>query len=173
MKHGLRFRKNTDFRLDCYVDANFSDLWHIEDDQEPVCVKSRTGYVMMLHRCPVHWVSKLQDLVICSTTESEFVALSMAMKDLLPMQAFLEELKETMPVIGDAKAVVNSTVFEDDNEALHMATSPKMTPRTKWIAIKYHFFKDHIGVEKGIILKKISSDLQVGDIFTKYLDATC
>jgi len=132
-------------------------------------VKSRSGYVMMLHGCPVHWVSKLQDLVTCSTTESEFVALSQAMKDLLPMREFLKELQKNMPCIGESSTVIKSTVFEDNNGALHMAESPKMTPRTKWIAIKYHFFADQIGEEKGIVLEKIDSESQIGDIFTKGL----
>ena len=125
---------------------------------------------MMLHGCPVHWVSKLQQLVTCSTTESEFVTLSHAMKELLPMRAFLEELQQHMPVGTGAPSIFKSTVFEDNNGALKIATSPKMTPRTKWIAIKHHFFADHIGEEKGIVLEKIDTNRQIADIFTKGLD---
>jgi hypothetical protein len=39
---------------------------------------------------------------------------------------------------------MKSTAFEDSNGALGLATSPKMTPRTRHIAVKYHFFKEHI-----------------------------
>ena len=40
-----------------------------------------------------------------------------------------------------------------------------MTPRTKHIGVKYHFFKSHIGADKGILLVKIDTLLQKGEIF--------
>ena len=51
---------NNDIKLDCYVDADFSGLWKHEYGQDPVCMNSRTGYVMTLGGCIFHWVSKLQ-----------------------------------------------------------------------------------------------------------------
>ena len=44
-----------------------------------------------------------------------------------------------------------------------------MTPRTNHIAIKYHCFRDKIGEVHGIFLKKIESENQKADIFTKGL----
>ena len=88
----MKFKKNNDFSLDCYVDANFAGLWNHENDQDPVCVKSRSGYVMMLNGCPVHWVSKLQTEIALSTLESEYIALSTAMRELLPMRNFVLEI---------------------------------------------------------------------------------
>ena len=72
--------------LDCYVDADFAGLWSYEDDQDHVCVKSRTGYVMTLGGSPVHWASKLQTLISLSTVESEYIALATIMHDLLSMK---------------------------------------------------------------------------------------
>ena len=45
----------------------------------------------------------------------------------------------------------------------------QMTPRSKHYAIKYHWFREHIGPRK-IELVKISSENQLGDLFTKGLD---
>jgi hypothetical protein len=42
-----------------------------------------------------------------------------------------------------------------------------MTPRTKHIGVKYHFFKSHIGEASGISLDKIDTNLQKADILTK------
>jgi hypothetical protein len=42
------FKPSNDLELDCYVDADFAGLWNYESDQDPVCIKSRTGYVMTL-----------------------------------------------------------------------------------------------------------------------------
>ena len=63
-------------------------------------------------------------------------------------------------------AILQSTVFEDNQVALLLATAPKITPRTKHIAVKYHFFKDKIGEEKGIIIEHIGSTAQIADMFT-------
>ena len=69
----------------------------------------------------------------------------------------------------EEKGLLHSTIFEDNNGTLALATAPKLTPRTKHIAIKYHFFKDHIGEDKGIRIVKIESAYQKADIFTKGL----
>ena len=44
-----------------------------------------------------------------------------------------------------------------------------MTPRTKYIAVKYHWFREYIGENKYIILKRIATDIQKADILTKVL----
>ena len=72
-------------------------------------------------------------------------------------------LKYTQPTI------MHSTVFEDNNGALQLAQSPKISPRTKHIAVKYHFFRDKIGEDKGILLKKVESENQIANLFTKGL----
>ena len=64
-KQGLTFTANKDPILNLYVDADFAGLLTHEDDQDPVCVKSKTGYVMTLGGCPLHWVSKLQTELPC------------------------------------------------------------------------------------------------------------
>ena len=77
---GLCFKPSPDMRLDCYVDTDFAGLWSYEDDQDPVCVKSRTGYVITLGNCPLMWTSKLQTEIALSTLEAEYIALSQAMR---------------------------------------------------------------------------------------------
>ena len=56
---GIVLKPSIIMKLDCYVDANFAGLWGFEEDQDPVCVKSRTGYVLTFGDCLVLWVSKL------------------------------------------------------------------------------------------------------------------
>jgi hypothetical protein len=166
---GLTFHPNADLKLDCYVDADFAGLWRYEDDQDPMCVKSRTGYVFTLAGCPVSWASKLQTEIALSTLEAEYIALSTAMREFLPLHRLLKEIGEKMNLQLEEKGLLHSTIFEDNNGALGLATSPKMTPRTKHIAVKYHFFKDHIGEDKGIRIVRIDTEYQKADIFTKGL----
>jgi hypothetical protein len=124
---------------------------------------------MTLGGCPIQWNSKLQTKIALSTTESEYIALSQAMRELIPLQRLLLEMATAMKLPGIKGVVIKSTVFEDNNGAITTATAVKMTPRTKHIAVKYHFFKSHINERNGISLAKIDTNLQKADIFTKGL----
>jgi hypothetical protein len=75
---GLILHPKHDFRLDMFVDADFAGRWHHENSHLRDCALSRTGFVIMYCGCPIHWASKLQSEIALSTTESEYMALSMA-----------------------------------------------------------------------------------------------
>ena len=85
-EQGLQFNVSENFNLDLYVDADFAGLWTYEDEQDPVCVKSRTGYVITLGDFPIHFSSKLQTEVATSTLESEYIALAQAIQELVPLR---------------------------------------------------------------------------------------
>jgi len=158
-----------EMRLDCYVDADYAGLWRHEDDQDPVCVKSRTGYVITLGNTPVTWSSKLQTEIALSTLEAEYIALSSSLRELIPVRRLLGEIGTVLHLEFCNPSLMHSQVFEDNNGALALAESPKMTPRTKHIEVKYHWFRDSIGEKNGIVLRKISSEDQKADILTKGL----
>ena len=168
---GLRFKPGSILELDCYVDADFAGLWNVESDQDPVCVKSRTGYVITLGGCPIVWASKLQTEVALSTLEAEYIACSQAMRELLPMRGLLHKVVTKMKLTASEEVKIHSTVFEDNNGALILASAPKLTPGTKHIAVKYHFFRSHIGEDNGVQIRKINTTEQKADIFTKGLQA--
>jgi hypothetical protein len=172
---GLMFKRTDDLTLDCFVDADFAGLWSYEDDQDPVCVRSRTGYVMTLGGCPIHWTSKLQEIIALSTTEAEYIALAQAMREFIPMRRLFDELMTAFDLHKGEPAAFKSTIFEDNNGAIATATAPKMTPRTKHIAVKYHFVRQYFGPKRlpdqPFVLKKIDTLEQKADIFTKGLSA--
>jgi hypothetical protein len=89
---GLVFQPTKEMTLGCYSDADFAGLWNYEDDQDPVCVKSHTGYVLTLAGCPLTWASKLQMEIALSTLESEYIALSTAICKLILLQCILQEV---------------------------------------------------------------------------------
>jgi hypothetical protein len=164
---GIMFTPTGKFDLDCYVDADFAGLFGYEDDQDPVCVRSRTGYVLIFGGCPLLWSSKLQTEIALSTMEAEYIALSQSMRDLLPTKITVQEVANCLGVNLDL-VQTHSTVFEDNNGALALASSPRMTPRSKHIGLKYHFFRE--AVTRGVVkIVKIDTELQKADIFTKGL----
>eukprot|EP00956_Cyclotella_meneghiniana_P000227 scaffold288_cov44-Cyclotella_meneghiniana.AAC.7 len=73
---GLILNPSKHLHVDCYPDADFAGLYGHEDKQDPHCVRSRTGYVILLANCPILWKSKLQTEIALSTMEAEYVALS-------------------------------------------------------------------------------------------------
>ena len=68
----------------------------------------------------------------------------------------------------DKPPEVHCTIFEDNKGCIDMVKSPKMRPRTKHIALKYHHFRSHIG--KTVSIKYIETGDQIADIFTKALN---
>jgi hypothetical protein len=166
---GLRLKPTEDMQLDMYCDADFAGLWNHEDDQDPTCVKSRSGIILTLGGCPLTWSSKLQTEIALSTLEAEYIALSQGMRELIPMRRLLEELGGKLDLDFAKPTMIKSTVFEDNNGALGLATAPKLTPRTKHIATKYHWFRNQVGPGTGIELNRVDTTEQKADGFTKGL----
>ena len=186
---GMLFSPSNELRVDCYVDADFAGLWGVEHDQDPVSVKSRTGYLIKFMGCPLLWVSKLQTQIALSTMESEYIALSQSMRDLISIREILKEVQKHVlaqdsddvsyrthskafsevnsPESGKS-TIPQSTVHEDNQACLKFATMPKMSPRTKHIAVPYHFFRSKV-VSMEIQVVAIGTENQQADQFTKGL----
>ena len=170
---GLTFRPSFDWKVDCFVDADFCGLWGSEDPDDPVVAKSRTGYVILLAGCPLLWKSSLQTETSVSTMMAEYGALSSAMRDMQPLKQLVKTIAKV--VTGDENVVITtkSDVFEDNNGALTVATLPRITPQSKFFAVKLHFFREHVKTESNpdgeINIQKIETDNQLADIMTKGL----
>jgi hypothetical protein len=161
------------FKIDCYPDADFAGLWGRDKSQDPHCDRSRTGYVICFSNCPVLWKSKLQTEIALSTMEAEYVALSTSCRDLFPLIDITNKICAKFD-IGDCRfnsaAQFHIKIHEDNVGALTLGKLElqRMTPRSKHYAIKYHWFRERIGLRR-IELVKIDTDDQLGDLFTKGL----
>ena len=154
--------------MDLFVDADFCGLWNPLEPHDPTNCRSRTGYLVLLGGIPISWKSTLQVGLSLHTMEAEYVALSTAMKPLLHLRDLYFSTATTLslPFSQDSRI---STVFEDNQACLALATTdpPHMTPRSKHIAIKYHWFRSHLG--KEIKIQYCPSEINAADIFTKPL----
>ncbi len=155
-------------KLVAYCDADFAGDYCKEYSDDPTTAYSRSGYVITYGGCPIVWQSKMQTEIALSTTESEYLSLSACLRDVIVIQQLLEELTRKNFLGNKAEAVVKCTVFEDNKGCLEIATAPKMRPRTRHIAIKYHHFRRHIAM-KTITIKWVETNNQVADQFTKGL----
>ena len=82
---GMILKPNSTQALNCYVDSDFAGNYQACPDQDPTSTKSRTGYVILYQGCPILWVFKMQTQCALSTMEREYLALSQAMRDLIPL----------------------------------------------------------------------------------------
>ena len=153
--------------LEWYVDANFSGGWKDGNHDSPESVLSHTGFVIMYSGCPITWGSKLQTEIALSTTESGYIALSSAMREVIP---FLGLMKETAGLFRllTRDPVFRWTVWEDNESCITVTKSPNFTPWTKHIAIKNHHFRRFVR-DGTIIIKSIDTAEKIADIFTNPL----
>ncbi|KAL3782482.1 hypothetical protein ACHAWO_005229 [Cyclotella atomus] len=159
-------------RIDCYPDADFAGLYGHDDKQDPHCVRSRTGYVILAFGCPVLWRSKLQTEIALSTMEAEYVAISTACRDLFPVVDIVKELSASVGLTNDFTSKIHVRIHEDNVGALTLGKLEprRMTPRSKHYAIKYHWFREKVKDKANRVeLVKIDTKNQLGDIFTKGL----
>ena len=167
---GMIYKPNFSLGLQCYVDADFAGGWNQLDADNPENLMSRTGYVIMFAGCPILWSSKLQTEITLSTTEAEYVALSQAMREVLPLMDLMKELNTVLHLnIDEPKFFCQ--VFEDNRSTITVANGKKFTPRTKHIALKYHHFRAHVHSGR-IKIKAIDTHEQTADVFTKLLETS-
>jgi Reverse transcriptase (RNA-dependent DNA polymerase) len=159
----------TEHSFEVYVDADFGGLWDREiAEDSPITSKSRTGYVVMYAGCPIIWGSQLQTEIALSTTEAEYLAMSTALRNAIPIMRLVKEMKRYLELPMDTVPKVHCTLFEDNSGAVELAKVPKMRPRTKHINPKYHHFRKY--VHDGLIkIVQVSTSDQWADIFTKNL----
>ncbi|KAI2507330.1 hypothetical protein MHU86_7050 [Fragilaria crotonensis] len=157
-------------RLDisCAVHQGARD-WDPENAEwDPDTARSRTGYVILYASCPVIWASKLQTEIALST-ESEYLAISTATREVLPLMELIQEMQENGCGLTATTPQLHCRVFEDNTGAVELASSvknPKMRPRTRHINTKYHHFRSK--VQDGTIsIHPISTEDMLADILTK------
>ena len=114
--NGLVFNPSKKLVVDCYADVDFSGLWGREHPQDPICDRSRNGFVVTFANCPLLWVSKLQTDSALSTLNSEFLALFHSVRSLLPLKILIKELINNLVIDSEKlKFVTSYTIYVDNN----------------------------------------------------------
>lgn len=165
---GIILQPDKSRSFDVYVDADFCGAWDPSEADDPDTARSRTGYCITYAGCPIYWTSRLQTEHTMSSTESEYIALSEALRSVIPMMSIVEEMSRHRIRLNVAAPQVHCKVFEDNSGALEMATIHKYRPRTKHLGVKYHFFRKYV-VDKKVSIHKIGTEDQPADTLTKPL----
>jgi hypothetical protein len=120
----------------------------------------------MCNNCPIIWASKLQTSVALSTCEAEYVALSTALREVIPsLMRLLDTIVDIWNIDSPQPHII---VHEDNQSACQLATNEAYKPRMCHLAVKYHHFRNY--VDSGRIrINFIHTNEQTADILTKAL----
>jgi hypothetical protein len=141
VNEGITF-KPMDHSFKVWADADFGGLWDKESTEDsPITAKSWTGYLITYADCPIMWASQLQTEYALSTTEAEYIALSTALHNVIPLIRLVKEIRKMTNIPMHDTSAIYCTAFEDNAGAIELAKVPKMRPRTKHITPKYHHFQ--------------------------------
>jgi hypothetical protein len=151
--------------FECWVDADYCGNWNPLVTDDPSTAKSRSGYVITYHGVPLVWASRLQTVFALSTAEAEYISLSTALRDVIPMMDLLAEMSDKGFQV-QSKPTVHCKLFEDNSGALEQARVAKYRPRTRHINAAWHHFRSYV-VDKLISILPVDTKSQLGDVFTK------
>ena len=134
-----------------YVDSSFAT----EADR-----RSIFGYLVLLNDCVLLYKSKAQPIVTLSTTESDFVAVALGLRDMKWTLNVLHELRLCLDVV---------VVYCDNQGALKILTNNSATGRTRHVDIKLQFARVNF-IKGPFVAKYVDTKDQVADLFTKPLN---
>ncbi|MBW0558812.1 hypothetical protein O181_098527, partial [Austropuccinia psidii MF-1] len=152
IKHLLRYLKGTmlfvlvfsktgdkgEAMLVGWADADYTN--------DKVDQKSISGYVVTFFGNPICWWSKKQSVVAQSTTEAEFIAMNVCVKQLCWTSYLLT-------VIG--LDMVKPVLYNDNSGATTISKQASLNANTKHIEVRYQYVRD-------LVMKKQLNVVQVG-----------
>ena len=129
--------------MDIYVDAASACGWGTEVETNPDSVKSRTGYIIEISNCPVVCVLTLQSTIATSTMESDYTALSMALRADIQRHTVVSYVTNGLNYHKHKQLAFKATVHEDNQGALILAKLEpgRHTVRSKFYALRLHWFR--------------------------------
>ena len=74
------------------------------------------------------------------------MAFSHSVRAFLPLKRFIKEVIDNLVIDSEKlKFMSSSTIYEDNNGAIFVSKSPRITPTSKHIDVKYHWFRQNVG----------------------------
>jgi len=147
---GITFRGTGDLHM--YSDSNWAS--------DTIDCHSITGYISYFGSAPISWSSRKQPTVALSTMETEYMALAKATCKTIWLRKLFSELG--IPTNS------STTIFINNQSAMHFAENPVFYARSKHIDIRHHFVCECLASNK-VILNHCASKENVADMFTKPL----
>ncbi|XP_055848470.1 uncharacterized protein LOC129913695 [Episyrphus balteatus] len=164
-KRVLRYLKGTSNLKMCYsreetsesLITGYCDADYAGDVDER---KSITGYIFKMQGGAISWCSRKQPTVALSTTEAEYMAMSMAIQEVLWLNGLQNEL------LPDDKQ--NIILFCDNQGAICLSSTTVYHARTKHIDVRHHFIRNVIN-DQLVKIQYLKTSQMIADSLTKSL----
>lgn len=148
----LKYRKSSGGVLTGYADAD----WAGDQDNR----HSTSGVLFLMAEGSISWLSKKQPIVALSTSEAEYVALSVATQEAVWLRRLFSDLR--------VDPQEPTMLMEDNQGTIAIAKNPISHARTKHIDIRYHYVRE--AVQAGVInLTYCPTEEMIADLLTKPL----
>jgi hypothetical protein len=120
--------------------------------------QSVTGFVIFLNGAPLLWGSLKQTIVVDSSCSAEFVAASVACKQLIHAENMLGFLGFTCPK--------PYRMYTDSMACLHIATNPARLGNVRHLQIRFHLVRCYVTLGDVEMVYCITEDM-IADLLTK------
>jgi hypothetical protein len=148
----LKLRKPRELRVSAYVDASYAPPNESR--------KSIAGLLVTVGGCLVQWMSRAESVTALSSTEAEYIAMSICAQEVKFVSMLLNEMSK--------EAKTPSIIREDNTGALFLVDNAQLGNRTKHIDTRYHFVRDMVKSEE-LQAVYVRSELNHADMCTKNL----
>jgi transposase InsO family protein len=149
--YGLKLFRPNSLQIQAWVDSDYATN---KDTR-----RSTTGFLVTVGGCLVSWQSKTQKAVTLSSTEAEFVAMSLCAAECKFVSMILDEMAGSLV----AKPM---QINEDNTGAIFLVNNEQVGMRTKHVDVRYHFVKEMIQ-RNELIVKFTRSENNFADVMTK------
>lgn len=124
--------------------------------EEKLEEKATSGILTKLGDSPISWASRKQDVTTLSSTEAEYIALSMGVQDGMWLQKVMEFLEEER----------TPRVWTDNKGAAILTENPDFHRRTKHIRRRHHFIRE-CAEEGSVTVHWVPGEENPADMLTK------
>ena len=161
VKHVLRYLSGTKTHALTYGNERHDLLGYTDADGASQDHRHAiSGYTFLIDGAAISWASRKQELVTLSTAEAEYVATTHAAKECIWLRRLTSQLF--------GHVTTPTTLYCDNQAALHLATDDNYHARTKHIDIRFHFIRQTI-TDGAIHIEYCPTQDMTADILTKAL----
>ena len=146
------------FALEGYVDSSWGAC--------PLTTRLHMGYMFRLAGCTISWKARKQRSVTTSTTEAEYMAMSLGAKQMMWYKQGLKELA----VVTDnpSETDIPMALRSDSQGAIDLANNLRISDRSRDIDIQYHYTRERL-LAGDFSLVYVTTQNNLADIYTKAL----
>ncbi len=120
--------------------------------------QSVTGFVIFLNEVPLLWGSLKQTIVVNSSCSAEFVAASVACKQLIHAENMIGFLGFSCPK--------PYRMYTDSMACLHIATNPARLGNVRHLQIRFHLVRCYVTLGDVEMVYCVTEDM-IADLLTK------